>query len=419
MRASVIDRILANTLPNEADNTLNYFDTCSKQAYQQVSELIGVTRVGALSSDETGTRFQNKSEHFEADPYFGWYQKELLDNVLVRMEYGLEILLESLQRTLLGRGALARALEKKDKHEHYLLAKTRLYAARSRLSQILEDRGLTEPFSAVLDTYIIPFAVTGSNRVPTALLGANSKNQTLASGTLAFESERFRDRRIRFADLSVGGRIGIAPTQTIVSIKNGSVDENKPHTLLQNAFHWSFNCRGNIALSRKSEVAPFFAFGQTVLLEDSIAVGPDEGATAALFANNKATHARFWEKGIEVRIYSMRRSRVRVEKKYLSPKFQLATGHRIDERFAGLNEFGFSRPRQRWFVRGFVFLTDVGERNFSGVNKSNPFNLAVGIEYDAAWGTGRLPDQLRVPGNSRVYINASLDLIEAFSKQKK
>jgi uncharacterized protein YceK len=41
---------------------------------------------------------------------------------------------------------------------------TNIDVAHQALTKIMEDAGLTEPFSALLETYLIPYSTAGSNR---------------------------------------------------------------------------------------------------------------------------------------------------------------------------------------------------------------------------------------------------------------
>jgi hypothetical protein len=134
--------------------------------------------------------------------------------------------------------------------------------------------------------------------------------------------------------------------------------------------------------------------------------------------------------GPELRIYPYQLQRVNDEKKFLLPSFSFSTGLRLDNRFSDLNQtqyYNFRRPTQRFFLRAFVTLTNVVERNPSQKANSGLFNVGLGFEYDAPWvgffnGSTCETDpcsggRLVVPPDSRVYINASIDLVKAFSKQ--
>lgn len=300
-----------------------------------------------------------------------------------------------------------------------------LMVAQQGLQTIMEDQGLTEPFAALLETYFVPFSAAGSNGVPSALTATNQKNQTFAAGFLSFESDHFRAPNIPFSSLSFGGRIGISPRETLVTV-NGLMDssgnpDTRPRAYLQNAFNWQLDTRGNFALGRRSEASLLFAWGQNILIADTNAVGPAAPNTTTLYGNTQSG-AWFWESGVGYRIYPYDLQRVRDEKKFLLPSFSLSTGFRRDSRFAGLEQAqlgSFSNPEQRWFLRSFVTLTNVFERNQSGNNNSGLFNVGIGFDYETVWGFGAGGERgrLTVPNSSRIYLNASIDLVGALGKQ--
>ena len=344
---------------------------------------------------------------------------------------------------------------------------TNLSDAAAILNTLMENNGLTEPFSGLLETYLIPYSNAGSNAVPSALQGLNQSNQTFAAGFLSFESNHFRTRKVQAGEISVGGRVGVTPVQTLVSLSN---DPNLtatpakppvPKSYLQNAFEWSLNTRWSTHLGKRTLVAALASFGDNVLISGSQVVNPStvttmnppaqqqaaaaaspapattvatNATTTTPFGNHTQNGAWFGELGPELRIYPHRLRRVDDEKTYLSPSFSFSTGMRLDERFAGLGQTtynNFRRPTQRFFLRAFVTLNNIGELNPNSAKKPNEsplFTVALGFEYDSAWGSFATtacdsysqcsPGRLLVPADSKVYINASIDLVKAFSKQQ-
>jgi hypothetical protein len=263
---------------------------------------------------------------FKADPvadyknhlYFGWQQDDLVRATLIRMNSYLTRLIdryferarflglpvgrqrrydEELKKVAVAisdaqparkvavqRWAHSRGIEETD-------IEVNLAVAQQTLRTLQEDQGLTEPFAALLETYFIPFTSTGSNSVTSALTGTNNKNQTFAAGFLSFESDHLRTRKIPFGDLSFGGRIGISPTETLVTVAgltNASTGtpDNKPKAFLQNAFNWRLNVRVKMPLGRRSEASPLFSWGQNILVADTSAVGPAPPNTTTLFGGN-------------------------------------------------------------------------------------------------------------------------------------
>ena len=159
-----------------------------------------------------------------------------------------------------------------------------------------------------------------------------------AAGFLDFESEHFSAKQSRSLDVSFGGRFGIGPTQTLVKVSglklpDGTVD-NRVFTLFQNAFIWELNGRLNSRFGRKGEVSiPVFRYGETILLDDSVLVGPDKENTTTLVQNNIGRNAWFWELGPEYRLYPYLLPRVHDQKKFLLPSFSLSSGYKKEHRF--------------------------------------------------------------------------------------
>jgi aminopeptidase-like protein len=122
-----------------------------------------------------------------------------------------------------------------------------------------------------------------------------------------------------------------------------------------------------------------------------------------------------------LRLYSNLLEKVEDNRDFLNPSWSLAMGFRADSRFQPYPGSGLpvDNLRKRWFLRSFVTLTNVIEKNNNNATagKTNPFDVAVGVEYDRG---GRYPWGARsqtVPDGVMVFINASVDLIAAFKKQ--
>ena len=368
------------------------------------------------------------------DPtYFGWSKAELYTDGILRINSNLSLLADRLfsSTKLLPVRPVGGRLKNELKDARIANGADAIFrnlrVALYKLNTAMETAGLTEPFSGVFETYLIPYSSAGSNSVPSALSSLNQSTQTFAAGFLSFESTHFRSRNVAFGEISIGGRIGLSPVETLVSI---SSSPTQPNAYLQNAFNWNLNVRGTERLGSRMLFAGLLTFGQNILLTNSEVVTPASSGgtksavpatTTAPFGNHTQSGAWFVEIGPELRVYSYHVHRVADEKKFLNPSFSLSSGLRLDDRFSGLNEtqYGnFWRPTQRWFLRAFVTLTNVLELNPNSSKKANsgPFNVAVGFEYDSVWGFPAV-GRLVVPAVSRVYINASVDLVKAFSKQ--
>jgi hypothetical protein len=299
--------------------------------------------------------------------------------------------------------------------------RTNLSVSASTVRTAMENAGLSEPFSALLETYVVPFSSTGTDAVPSALNSTNQSSQTFAAGFLSFESDHYRTIN-GFGEVSIGGRIGVSPTETLVTLSNAPT---VPRAYLQNAFSWDLNVRGTTRMGSSVLLAGLFTFGQNILLSNSSVVTPGTSSILPVTTSpygDTQTAAWFYEIGPEIRIYPYRLQRVASEKKFLLPSFSFATGFRVDDRFTSLSQVtqqqlrSFNRPGQRWFLKSFVTLTKVFERNQSQKSNSNLFNIGIGYEYNSVWGFSG-SNRLVVPPNSRIYINASIDLVKAFTKQ--
>jgi hypothetical protein len=305
-----------------------------------------------------------------------------------------------------------------------------LDATKPVLETALEDAGLTEPFSGLLETYLVPYSNAGNNSVPSALSSLNQSNQTFAAGFLSFESQHFRWRNVPLGEVSVGGRIGVLPVETLVSVSN---DPNKkPNAYLQNAFDWNLNVRLSGRWGERMLATMLVSFGQNILLTNSSVLTPAAPSvsnnppsnntpanTTSAFGHSQSG-ATFTEIGPELRFYPYRLQRVDNEKRYLAPSFSLSTGLRLDERFSDLQQtqYGnFLKPTERLFLRTFVTLTSILERNPNSTAKASPFSAAIGFQYETPW---LFPSSSRlvVPSSSGIFINASIDIVSAFSKQQ-
>ncbi len=462
----VMDAVVANTgLDTDVSNTdhtqrLEYLSSCAELLLRTI-HVLGqsdtTTTRGQLANppvtSDTTKVFAGASE---LDPfYFGWNKGDVYNDALVRISSNLSLLADrvysnnhnfwppighsarltgetkraALKLSIKGRTPLL-PLDKE--FVNYVV--TSLSDAHFALTTIMENNGLTEPFSGLLETYVVPYSTAGSNGVPSALSSLNQSNQTFAAGFLSFESDHFRPRVIQIGEMSIGGRVGLLPVETLVTV---SGTDSKPRAYLQNAFHWDLNVRGSERWGSRTLVAALVSFGQNILLSNSSVItpatqSPASSAQTPAAANttspfgNTQSGAWFFEGGPELRIYPYQMQRVNDEKRFLLPSFSFSTGIRLDARFSGLNTLfkdqngaaygDFWKPTQRWFLRAFVTLTNVLERNPSQKSNSGLFNVGLGFEYDNVWGfpgAGRLV----VPADSKIYINGSIDLVKAFSKQ--
>lgn len=177
----------------------------------------------------------------------------------------------------------------------------------------------------------------------------------------------------------------------------------------------------NWRLGRKAELSlPFFRFGETILLDDTVSVAAQPVQTATPIPNNRGKSAWFWEAAPEYRLYPKLLETVEDTKQYLQPSFSFATGYRRDSRFNQASGGGidsFANPTKRWFIRSFVTLTKVTQRDFTTTTSAAPFDVSVGVEFDTVWGKSDGKAGAAVPDGTKIFINASFDLVKAFTKQ--
>ncbi len=415
---------------------------CTQLLYDDVRTLSDTktkTTSGEISNPKTSDTTAIFATQSKLDAhYFGWNQGDIYDDTLQKIKGNLGVLMDRVYSNKKGwyfvpfSSRLRREWGYANPgnsmfHDYADPVKKNLAVADADLTSAMEDEGLTEPFSALLETYLIPYSSAGTNAVPSALNGLNTPTQSFAAGFLSFESSHFRAQN-GVGEMSIGGRIGVSPTETLVSLSSAPT---APKAYLQNSFNWSLNARGTARMGSSLLFAGLFTFGQNIILTNSSVVTPTTSSTTSgttgtstpavttsAFGNTQSA-AWFYELGPEIRIYPYRLQRVASEKKYLLPSFSFATGLRVDDRFTDLNQqqFGnFDKPGERWFLRSFVTLTKVFERNPSQKSNSGVFNAGLGFEYDTVWGFPA-GNRLVVPPNSRIYINASIDLVSAFTKQ--
>ena len=432
----IMDSVVANA--GFSPDDLNNMGVCSDRIEAAIDELSKVrptTENNAAIIEEASTTFLPPD-----DRYFGWAKGASYVQTLTSVNSNLSQLIYRVYANALNGllslplGCCKRIQGEKNFYNKQGIkvqievdsVKRTLNAAQAHLRRTLEDNGLTEPFSGLLETYLIPYSASGNNLVPTALTALNQNTQTFGAGFLSFESQHFQLKQSDAGELSLGGRVGVAPTQTLVNVSGTT----GPRSYLQNAFNWDMNARLSSPIGSKTLFGLVYTFGQNVLLSQSSVITPAQNSpapsgptgsasTTTPYGNHTQAAASFWEAGPELRMYPYNLQRVSADKKYLLPSFFFDTGIRFDKRFENLNEtqYGnFWRPTQRFFFRSFVTLTNVLERNPSQKSNSGLFNVAIGFEYSTAWGSppnGRLV----VPADSLVYINASIDLVKAFSKQ--
>jgi len=289
--------------------------------------------------------------------------------------------------------------------------------------QLMDQRNLLDPFNALLQTYIVAVVAAGNTQVPSALTTQVQTNQVKAAGFLNFESEHFHTNSNTGPDLSFGGRFGVGPVETLDTVAPAPQKPSPTgvYTLHQNAFIWDLNARLNWRLGRKAELSlPMFRFGETILMDDSVSVSAQPTTTAMPIANNRGKSAWFWEAAPEYRLYPKLLATIEDSKKFLEPSFSFSTGYRRDSRFdpfPGSGIESFANPTKRWFIRSFVTLTKVAQKDFSSTTTANPFDVSIGVEWDTTWGTSGGKAGPGVPDATRIFINASIDLVKVFTKQ--
>lgn len=447
--ALFLDALAARVSP-PSDLTVDFFLSCSEKA----AELSETLLEDALNNKDKSTvqvdSDTNRFFHFKKDDLYSdaafAFRRDISSLLsasssqwhIVKMSHGPMLAFSIDQSKKAGERARTKAGQKAHEREQteaekaakqavrdtFKQAILNLRIAEGRVLRLMDQRGLLDPLSALLQTYVVAITNVGNTDVPSALTAVNQGNQVKAAGYLDFESEHFKARNGIFSnfDLSFGGRFGVTPEQTLVTLTPPATTNPKPvYTLFQNAFLWELNGRVGLPWGRRAEVSlPVFRFGQTILLDDSILVGPNSNQSTSLVPNNKGRGAWYWELAPQYRIYPRLVELIHYDKKFLSPSFDFASGFRRDSRFqptVGSGIETFANPVKRWFIRSFVNLMKVNERNPSGKDASNPFDVAIGVEYDAVWGHSGGKFGPAVPPSTKIFVNASIDLVKAFTKQ--
>lgn len=285
----------------------------------------------------------------------------------------------------------------------------------------MSDEGLSEPFAAVLDTSA-EITDTGTGNVPSA----TGSLQPQAKGLITWESSHFGHQKaddetmsgsssVHHPDFSFGGQFGYAPVFTLVNLTNasGAALSPKARPMFQQGFVWSIRPQLNVPLFQflhdqlSSELAVFGEVGETILTSSVTSFKQsNDTITATLVSNNVGNGATYFESGIQFRLYNSDLATVHLNKNYLTPKFYVESGFKVDDRFKAEGDLaGYDSPRNRAFVRFLVSLTNI-RKTLGTADPKDSFSVDFGVDRE-------MPiSESRVPASTRIIIRGSLDIMK-------
>ena len=189
------------------------------------------------------------------------------------------------------------------------------------------------------------------------------------------------------------------------------VKPGQPRLDLQNSFGWHLGLQvgGGLEAGGRAGEIRFFGKAQMTNPTASFRIAEDKrtegtGSTALATIDGEALWA--FESGVRIAIYDRDRQEPR-ERSGLRPAISLAYGLRWDKRLAATNvENAGANSERRQFLR--VTLTKIPVFQDNG----DVFNLTLGIDREWASSFGR--GQNGLPGVTRLFIQANIDVLKAF-----
>jgi hypothetical protein len=261
----------------------------------------------------------------------------------------------------------------------------------------------------------VTWAETGNDQVRPA---RDAKFETKGKGLLRWESEHFSDDSPvgGHMDFSVGGSFGFTPVMTLVSVLDpgsrapiGGVEKPTPFATYFQGFTWDIAGRAHLTRAARSEPAFFARYGHTLLLADSDsfersgAASQNKTVVMERLRNTTGRVARFWETGLEARMYEQESmDQIHHEKSYITPALHAAIGYRNDSRFQPGEQLTDTTPHRVFFRLAISFNRMV--KGKAEGEKPSKASFQFGVDYER-------PASGRAPGGIRFFFGPDLSLL--------
>jgi hypothetical protein len=336
---------------------------------------------------------------------------------------------------------------------------------REKVHELMDGRGLRQPFSAVLDSGVV-FASAGSDVNDAtgdfAAFKRTDQFKTVPFGVVRWGSKHFYEHGGK-PHFSFGGRLGLMPTLSPVTVdppattttpagatdatptdsNPGAPNQTNPaaqltpslrvaqtstdpvteairRSVFQEAFVWDAGPDLNWQMGAASEFVLSYRFGQTIMATEQPKVTNDEGkeVLAKVVENGAGRAAGYHEMSIGWKYFTQDLSVLHDDHGIVKPGFEATTGVRYNRRFrpAGdhLGLLSDGNPERRFFARFRVDLPTVFKHPKKGESQS-PIAFAFAIDWEKGFG-GR---PSRMPAGTRLMFFGDFDLFKTLKPAKK